>query len=222
MSKDNLKKTAALEAIKYIKNIDIIGVGTGSTVNYFIDALAEMKHQIQGAVVSSVVTERRLKEKGVPLIDLNSVSNLEVYIDGADEFNKHFYLIKGGGGALTSEKIIASASKHFICVADESKQVDILGKFPLPVEVIPMARSFVAREIVKLKGDPVYRQGYITDNGNVILDVHNLNILDPLELERTLNNIPGVVSNGLFAHRPADTLLVGTSAGVKLYRRSQI
>lgn len=222
MLKDNLKKTAALEAIQYIKNIDIIGVGTGSTVNYFIDALAEMKHQIEGAVVSSVVTERRLKEKGVPLIDLNSVSNLEVYIDGADEFNKHFYLIKGGGGALTSEKIIAAASKHFICVADESKQVDVLGKFPLPIEVIPMARSFVAREIVKLKGDPVYRQGYITDNGNVILDVHNLNILDPLELERTLNNIPGVVSNGLFAYRPADTLLVGASAGVKLYRRSQM
>ncbi|MFW0023808.1 MAG: ribose-5-phosphate isomerase RpiA [Coxiella endosymbiont of Dermacentor nuttalli] len=220
MSKDNLKKMAALKAIRYIKNIDIIGIGTGSTVNYFIDALSEMKHQIDGAIASSVTTEKRLKEKGIPLIDLNSVSNLKVYVDGADEFNKHFYLIKGGGGALTREKIIAAASKHFICLVDESKQIDILGKFPLPLEVISMARSFVAREIVKLKGDPVYRQGFITDNGNVILDVYNLNILDPIDLESTLNDIPGIVSNGLFAYRPADTLIVGTSSGVKFYRRA--
>ena len=220
MSRNNLKKMAALEALQHIKNIDIIGVGTGSTMNYFIDALAEIKQQIEGVVASSVATERRLKENGIPLVDLNSVSNLEVYVDGADEFNEHFYLIKGGGGALTHEKIIAAASKHFICVADESKQVGVLGKFPLSIEVIPMARSFVAREIVKLKGDPVYRQGFITDNGNVILDVHNLNILNPIELEKTLNNIPGVVGNGLFAYRPADTLLVGTSAGIRLYRRS--
>lgn len=222
VKKDNLKKIAALEALQYIKNIDIIGVGTGSTVNYFIDALAEMKHPIEGAVASSMITEKLLKEKGIPLMDLNLVSNLEVYIDGADEFNKYFYLIKGGGGALTREKIIASASKHFICVADESKEVNVLGKFPLPIEVLSMARSFVAREILKLKGNPIYRQGYITDNGNVLLDVHNLNILDPLTLERILNNIPGVVSNGLFAHRPADILLVGTSVGVKVYRRSPI
>ncbi|MFW0094631.1 MAG: ribose-5-phosphate isomerase RpiA [Coxiella endosymbiont of Haemaphysalis qinghaiensis] len=219
MSRDNFKKLAALQALRYIKNIDIIGVGTGSTVNYFIDALAEMKQQIEGVIASSVTTRNRLKENRIPLVDLNSVSNLEVYVDGTDEFNKHFYLIKGGGGALTHEKIIAAASKHFVCIADESKQVDVLGEFPLSIEVIPMARSFVAREIVKLKGDPVYRQGFITDNGNVILDVHNLNILNPIELEKTLNNIPGVVSNGLFAHRPADTLVVGTSAGVKVYRR---
>ena len=219
MSKDNLKKMAALEAIQYVKNISIIGVGTGSTVDYFIDALSEIKQQIEGAVASSVTTEKHLKEKGIPLIDLNSVSNLEVYIDGADEFDKHFYLIKGGGGALTREKIIAAASKNFICMVDESKQVDILGKFPLPLEVIPMARSFVAREIIKLKGDPVYRKGFITDNGNIILDVHNLNILDPIGLERTLNNILGIVGNGLFAYYPADILLVGTSSGVKFYRR---
>lgn len=216
---DNLKKMTALKAIQYIKNIDIIGVGTGSTVNYFIDALCEMKHRIEGAIASSVATEKRLKEKGITLIDLNSVSNLQVYVDSADEFNSHFYLIKGGGGALAREKIIATASKHFICLVDESKQVDVLGKFPLPIEVMPMARSFVAREIVKLKGDPVYRQGYVTDNGNVILDVHNLSILDPLDLEMTLNNIPGVVSNGLFACRRVDTLLVGTSTGVNLYTR---
>ena len=219
MSRDNLKKIAALQALRYIKNIDIIGVGTGSTVNYFIDALAEMKQQIEGVIASSVTTTNRLKENGIPLVDLNSVSNLEVYVDGTDEFNKHFYLMKGGGGALTHEKIIAAASKHFVCIADESKRVDVLGEFPLSIEVIPMARSFVAREIVKLKGDPIYRQEFITDNGNVILDVHNLNILNPIELEKTLNNIPGVVSNGLFAHRPADTLVVGTSAGVKVYRR---
>ena len=219
MLKDNLKKIVALQALQYIKNINIIGVGTGSTVNYFIDALAKVKQQIDGVIASSVATGNRLKENGIPLIDFNSVSNLEVYVDGADEFNKHFYLIKGGGGALTHEKIIATASKHFVCIADESKQVDVLGEFPLSIEVIPMARSFVAREVVKLKGDPVYRQGFITDNSNVILDVYNLNILNPIELEKTLNNIPGVVSNGLFAHRPADTLIVGTSSGVKVYRR---
>ena len=219
MPKDNLKKMVALEAIQYIENVNIIGVGTGSTVNYFIDALSKIKQQIEGAVASSVTTEKRLKEKGIPLIDLNSVLNLEVYVDGADEFNKHFYLIKGGGGALTREKIIAAASKNFICIVDESKQVDVLGKFPLPLEVIPMAQSFVAREIIKLKGDPIYRKGFITDNGNIILDVHNLNILYPIELERTLNNILGIVSNGLFAYHPADTLLVGTSSGVKCYRR---
>ena len=215
---DDYKKAAVLESIQYIKNVDVIGVGTGSTVNYFIDALAEKKYQIKGAVASSVVTEKRLKERGISVIDLNSVSNLEVYVDGADEFNRHFYLIKGGGGALTREKIIAAAAKRFICIVDESKRVNILGKFPLPIEVIQMARSFVAREIVKLEGDPIYRQGFITDNNNVILDVHNLNIVDPIKLEETLNNIPGVITNGLFARRPADILLVGTFDGVRLYQ----
>lgn len=213
------KKAAALESIQYIKNIDVIGVGAGSTVNYFIDALAEEKRQIEGAVASSVATEKRLREKGIRVIDLNSVTNLEVYIDGADEFNEYCYLIKGGGGALTREKIIAAAAKRFICIVDESKHVDVLGKFPLPIEVIQMARSFVAREIVKLEGDPVYRQGFITDDNNVILDIYNLNIVDPIKLEETLNNLPGVITNGLFARRPADVLLVGTSGGVQLYQK---
>ena len=219
MPKDELKKAAAIEAIQYIKNADIVGVGTGSTVNYFIDALAEIKYQIDGAVASSKATEKRLKEHGIPVVDLNSVSSMGVYVDGANEFNKNFYLIKGGGGALTREKIIAAVAKRFICIVDESKKVDVLGKFPLPVEIIPIARSFVAREIVKLHGDPVYRQGFVTDNGNVILDVHNLIILNPVKLEVTLNNIPGIVTNGLFACRPADDLLVGTSQGVQLHCR---
>ena len=221
MPKDELKKAAAIDAIQYIKNVDIIGVGTGSTVNYFIDALAGMKYQINGAVASSQATEKRLKEHGIPIVELNSVSNIGVYVDGADEFNKHFYLIKGSGGALTREKIIATAAKRFICIVDESKQVDVLGKFPLPVEVIPIARSFVAREMVKLHGDPVYRQGFVTDNGNVILDVHNLTILNPIKLEVTFNNIPGIVTSGLFACRPADDLLVGASKGVRRLHRRQ-
>ncbi|WP_267256137.1 ribose-5-phosphate isomerase RpiA [Coxiella endosymbiont of Ornithodoros maritimus] len=219
MSKNELKKAAAIEAIQFIKSVNIVGVGTGSTVNCFINALAEIKHQIEGAVASSVVTENRLKKHRIPVVNLNSVSNVDVYVDGADEFNKHFYLSKGGGGALTREKIIAAAAKRFICIVDESKQVDVLGQFPLAIEVIPMARSFIAREIVKLKGDPVYRQGFTTDNGNVILDIHNLTILNPVELETILNNIPGVVANGLFAHRLADDLLIGTSAGVQLHHR---
>ena len=217
---DIYKKAVALESIQYIKNIDVIGVGAGSTVNYFIDALSEKKHQIEGAVAGSVATEKRLKEIGIPIIELNSISNLEVYIDGADEFNEHFYLIKGGGGALTREKIIATAAKRFICIVDESKRVNVLGKFPLPIEVIRMARSFVAREIVKLNGNPIYRQGFITDNNNVILDVHNLNIVDPIKLEETLNNLPGVVENGLFARRSADILLVGAYGGVQLHKKS--
>lgn len=216
MSQDNLKKAVAEEAIKLIKNVDVIGVGTGSTVNYFIDALADIKGQIDGAVASSVDTEKRLKSRGIPIRDLNSVSGLEIYVDGADEFNDHGYLIKGGGGALTREKIIAAVAKQFICIVDESKHVGVLGKFPLPIEVIPMARSYVAREMIKLKGDPVYREGFVTDNGNVILDVFNLNILNPVELEATINNIVGVVSNGLFAHRGADKLLISTSDGVNI------
>ena len=219
MLKDELKKVAAMEAIQYVKNINIVGVGTGSTVNYFIDALAEIKHHINGVVASSKTTEKRLKRYRIPIINLNAISNLEIYVDSADEFDKHLHLIKGGGGALTREKIIATAAHRFICIVDESKQVDILGKFPLPVEVIPMAQRFVTHEIVKLKGDPVYRQGFVTDNGNVILDIHNLKILSPIKLEATLNNIPGVVSNGLFAYRPADDLLIGALTGVRLYRR---
>lgn len=211
---DKLKKLAAIEAIQFVKNCNVIGVGTGSTVNYFIDALADIKNRFEGAVASSVATEKRLKERGIPVIELNQVADLEIYIDGADEFNNHLYLIKGGGGALTREKIIATCAKQFICIADESKRVDVLGRFPVAVEVIPMARSFVAREIVKLQGDPVYRQGFVTDNGNVILDVHNLDIVDPIKLEIALNNIPGVVGNGIFAQRKADKLLIGTENGV--------
>ncbi len=214
-SQEHFKKAAAKEAIQWIKNVNVVGVGTGSTVNYFIDELAALKNKIEGAVASSVATEKRLKERGIPVIDLNNTSELEVYVDGADEFNEHLYLIKGGGGALTREKIIAAAASQFICIVDETKRVDVLGRFPVAVEVIPMARSFVARELVKLKGDPVYRQGFVTDNSNVILDVHNLEILDPIRLEEAINNIPGVVGNGIFARRKADKLLIGASSGVK-------
>ena len=210
------KKAAAREAIQWIKHVDIIGVGTGSTVNDFIDALADRRPRLEAAVGSSVATEKRLKALGIPVCDLNSVAELDIYIDGADEFNEHLYLVKGGGGALTREKIVAAVAKQFICIADESKQVDVLGHHPVPIEVIPMARSYVARELVKLKGDPVYRQGVVTDNGNVILDVYNWQILDPIALEATINNIAGVVSNGLFARRKADKILVGTSQGVKV------
>lgn len=214
-SQDDLKKIVAKEAIKLIKNVETIGVGTGSTVNYFIEALAEVKPQFDTAVASSVATEKLLKSQGIRVEELNSVSEISIYVDGADEFNQHGYLIKGGGGALTREKIVAAASKQFVCIVDESKQVDVLGKFPLPIEVIPMARSYVAREMIKLKGDPVYREGVVTDNGNVILDVFNLKIIDPIELESVINDIPGVVSNGIFAKRGADKLLIGTGDGVR-------
>lgn len=209
MNQDTLKKSAAIEALDYIKNDMIIGVGTGSTVNYFIDALKSVKGKIEGAVASSVATAEKLKSLSIPLIDLNSVDALPLYIDGADEINSARQMIKGGGGALTREKIIAAVAEKFICIADPSKQVDLLGTFPVAVEVIPMARSYVARQIVKLGGDPVYRQGFITDNGNVILDVYNFKILEPIALEQKLNNITGVVSNGIFAARPADVLLLG-------------
>ncbi|HET8706517.1 MAG TPA: ribose-5-phosphate isomerase RpiA, partial [Pseudomonadales bacterium] len=191
------------------------GVGTGSTANFFIDALADIKHKIEGAVASSEATAQRLKKHGIPVFDLNSVSELPVYVDGADEADGYLALIKGGGGALTREKIVAAVADKFICIADQSKWVSVLGKFPLPVEVIPMARSYVAREIVKLGGDPVYREGFVTDNGNIILDVHNLVIAEPIKLEQQLNNIVGVVTNGLFAARGADVLLLGTAEGVK-------
>ncbi len=215
-SQNELKKIVAKEALSFIKNEMVLGVGSGSTVNLFIEQLASMKHRIEGVVPSSIETEKRLKALGIRIVDLNSVSNLDLYIDGADEYNDHHYLIKGGGGALTREKIIASVAKEFICIADESKRVEVLGQFPVAVEVIPMARSYVARELVKLKGDPVYRQGFTTDNGNVLLDVHNLNILDPIQMESVINNIPGVVGNGIFAKRKADRMLVGTQVGAKI------
>jgi ribose 5-phosphate isomerase A len=214
MTQDDKKKAAAHAALKYIEDNAIIGVGTGSTVNHFIDALAEVKHKIQGAVSSSEVSTERLKAMGIEVFDLNSVDTFDIYVDGADEITEHKHMIKGGGAALTREKIVAAVAEKFICIIDDTKQVPILGQFPLPVEVIPMARSYVAREIVKLGGDPVYRQGVVTDNGNVILDVHNLKILNPVELERQLNAIVGVVTNGLFAHRCADIVLIGTNNGI--------
>ncbi len=215
MTPDDLKRQAAEAAIEYVRGVPIIGVGTGSTVNHFIDFLADFKAEIEGAVSSSEMSTERLKKLGIPVLDLNAVGDLEVYVDGADEINPRLQLIKGGGGALTREKIIAAASKKFVCIADEGKCVDILGKFPLPIEVIPMARSFVSRQMVKLGGQPEWRENYITDNGNEIIDVHNLSIMEPIEMEKTINNIPGVVTVGIFALRPADVVLVGTESGVE-------
>jgi ribose 5-phosphate isomerase A len=208
MTQDELKRKTAEAALPFIRDISIIGIGTGSTVNHFIDLLADFRRDIEGAVSSSEGTTMRLRKIGIPVLDLNVLGDLDVYIDGADEVNPHKQLIKGGGGALTREKIIAEASKTFVCIADQTKQVDILGRFPLPVEVIPMARNFVARQIVKLGGQPKWREDFITDNGNQILDVHNLQIADPIALEKTLNNIPGVVTVGIFALRPADVVLI--------------
>lgn len=216
MTQDEMKKASAIKALDFIENDTIVGVGTGSTVNHFIDALATIKNKIIGAVSSSEESTKRLKEHGIEVFDLNSIDTLDVYIDGADEITKHMSMIKGGGAALTREKIVAAVSKKFICIADDSKQVDVLGTFPLPVEVIPMARSYVARELVKLGGDPVYRQGVITDNGNVILDVHNMSIIDPKGLENSINSIVGVVTNGLFAQRGADILVLGSAQGVEV------
>lgn len=216
MSQDDKKRQAAEAALKYISHDMVLGVGTGSTVNYFIDALASKKPLIEAAVASSEASAARLKQIGIPLMDLNRAGDLELYIDGADESTRHRQLIKGGGGALTREKIVAAASRRFVCMIDDSKLVDVLGEFPLPVEVIPMARSFVARQLVKLGGQPELRAGFETDNGNVILDVRNLNIINPAELERTLNDIPGVVTNGLFALRPADVVLVASDSGIEV------
>jgi ribose 5-phosphate isomerase A len=216
MTQDEMKNAAAIKALEFIENDTIVGVGTGSTVNFFIDALASMKNKITGAVSSSEESTKRLIAHGIEVFDLNSVDILDVYIDGADEITKHMAMIKGGGAALTREKIVAAVAKKFICIADDSKQVSLLGGFPLPVEVIPMARSYVARELVKLGGDPVYRQGVTTDNGNVILDVHNLEILDPNKLEEQINGIVGVVTNGLFAIRGADILVLGSTDGIKV------
>ncbi|MWV15062.1 ribose-5-phosphate isomerase RpiA [Pseudomonas sp. L-22-4S-12] len=223
MTQDQLKQAVAQAAVDHIlpflDSKSVIGVGTGSTANCFIDALAQHKMAFDGAVASSEATAARLKGHGIPVYDLNSVSELEFYIDGADESDQHLHLIKGGGAALTREKIVAAVAKTFICIADASKLVPLLGAFPLPVEVIPMARSHVARQLVKLGGDPVYREGVLTDNGNIILDVFNLQIVDPVALERDINAIVGVVTNGLFAARPADLLLLGTADGVKTLKR---
>jgi ribose 5-phosphate isomerase A len=214
-SQDDLKRAVAQAAIAYIPVDSIVGVGTGSTANFFIDELGKIKHKIRGAVASSEASAKRLQGHGIEVLSLNDVSDIPVYVDGADEITRHMHMIKGGGGALTREKIVAAASKKFICVCDESKLVDVLGKFPLPVEVIPMARSYIAREIVKLGGQPRLREGFTTDNGNIILDVHGLQIMNPVELETSLNHLAGVVTNGLFARRGADVLLLGTAAGVK-------
>ena len=217
MDQNQLKQLVAQQAIKFVPDDCIVGVGTGSTVNFFIDELAKIKGRIKGAVSSSEASTKRLKEIGIPVLDLNSVGpdELPVYIDGADEVNHHLHMIKGGGAALTREKIIAAVAQQFICIADESKYVPVLGAFPLPVEVIPMARSHVAREIVKLGGHPEWRMGVTTDNGNIILDVHGLQIAEPVKLEQQINQIVGVVTNGLFAARRADVLLLGTTDGVK-------
>lgn len=215
MTQDEMKQAVAQAALEYVQAGEVIGVGTGSTANAFIDALATIKHKIRGAVASSVATAERLKQHGIEVMELNETGDLSVYVDGADEATRHLHLVKGGGGALTREKIVAAASRTFVCIADESKLVDVLGTFPLPIEVIPMARSFVARAIVKLGGEPVLRDAFKTDNGNVILDVHGLKILEPTRLEAELNNIPGVVTNGLFALRPADVLLLGTPTGAR-------
>lgn len=215
MTQDEMKKAVAEAALDYVESGSIVGVGTGSTANYFIDGLATIKGKIDGTVASSEASADRLRGHGIRVLELNEAGQLSLYVDGADESTKHLHLIKGGGGALTREKIVAASSDRFICIADESKLVDVLGAFPLPVEVIPMARSYVAREIVVLGGEPVLRDGFTTDNGNIILDVHNLKILNPVELEETLNHVTGVVTSGLFAKRGADILLLGTHKGVE-------
>ena len=226
MSQDEQKKAAAQAALDYIApRLDadsIVGVGTGSTANHFIDLLAGIKTDFEGAVASSEATAERLRSHGIPVYDLNAIGALEFYVDGADEANGHLELIKGGGAALTREKIVAAVARTFVCIADTSKKVEILGRFPLPVEVIPMARSHVGREIVKLGGDPVYREGVTTDNGNIIIDVHNIDLSRPLVMEEKINQITGVVTNGLFARRPADVLLLAGASGVETLLRETV
>ncbi len=219
MTQDDLKQAVAREAIRYVVDDAVIGVGSGSTANFFIDELGKVKNRIAGAVASSEKTTERLKRHGIRLLDLNGVDELPVYIDGADEITEHLAMVKGGGGALTREKVVAAVAKRFICIADESKLVPVLGKFPLPVEVIPMARAYVGRQMVRLGGQPKLREGFTTDNGNMVLDVWGLSILNPVELETAINNVTGVVTNGLFARRGADVLLLGTQSGVKTMTR---
>ncbi|HLX79334.1 MAG TPA: ribose-5-phosphate isomerase RpiA [Burkholderiales bacterium] len=219
MTQDELKKQVAEAALKYVVEDAVVGVGSGSTVNLFIDALAKMKGRIEGAVAASEASAERLKKHGIRVFDLNSVNELQVYVDGADEITEHLHMIKGGGGALTREKIVAAVAKTFVCICDASKLVPVLGKFPLPLEVIPMARSHVGREMLRRRAQPVLRENFRTDNGNLILDCHGLTILDPAALETELNGIAGVVTNGLFARRGADVLLLGTPEGVKTYKK---
>ncbi|MBX9445297.1 MULTISPECIES: ribose-5-phosphate isomerase RpiA [Dickeya] len=218
MTQDELKKAVGWAALDYVRPGTIVGVGTGSTAAHFIDALGSIKHQIEGAVSSSDASTAKLKSLGIPVFDCNDVDALDVYVDGADEINPHMQMIKGGGAALTREKIIAAIARQFVCIVDASKQVDVLGRFPLPVEVIPMARAYVARELVKLGGQPVYRDGVVTDNGNIILDVHNMDLSDAVAMENRINGLAGVVTVGLFANRGADVALVGTADGVKTVR----
>ncbi|WPD74682.1 ribose-5-phosphate isomerase RpiA [Dickeya fangzhongdai] len=218
MTQDELKKAVGWAALDYVRPGTIVGVGTGSTAAHFIDALGSIKHQIEGAVSSSDASTAKLKSLGIPVFDCNDVDVLDVYVDGADEINPHMQMIKGGGAALTREKIVAAIARQFVCIVDASKQVDVLGCFPLPVEVIPMARAYVARELVKLGGQPVYRDGVLTDNGNIILDVHNMDLSDAVAMENRINGLAGVVTVGLFANRGADVALVGTSDGVKTVR----
>ncbi|MDG2155582.1 MAG: ribose-5-phosphate isomerase RpiA [Gammaproteobacteria bacterium] len=219
MSQNEEKREAASAALEFIKPGCALGVGTGSTVNYLIDALPAVKDKIQSIVSSSVDSTKRLRSIGFEVSELAEVGHCDLYIDGADEANKHFQLIKGGGGALTREKVIAAASRKFVCIIDQTKMVGVLGAFPLPIEVIPMARSYVAREIIKYRGQPVFREGFMTDNGNQIIDVHNLSITNPIEIESRISLIPGVVTVGLFCHRPADVLLIGAPDGVKCHER---
>lgn len=215
MTQDEMKQAAAQAAIAHVPDGCVLGVGTGSTANCFIAALAAIRHRIEAAVASSEATAARLKDLGIRVVELNAVDELPVYVDGADEVTRHLAMVKGGGGALTREKIVAAVAKKFVCIADESKRVDVLGSFPLPVEVVPMARSHVARELAKLGGHPQWREKFVTDNGNVILDVRGLAIVDPVGLESAINQIAGVVTNGLFARRGADVLLLGTASGVQ-------
>ena len=216
-SQDELKQQVAQAAVQYVKS-GIIGVGTGSTANYFIDELAKVKNKIDGAVASSEATAQRLRKHGIEVFDLNAIDGMDIYVDGADEITEHMHMLKGGGGALTREKIVAANAKDFICICDETKYVSVLGKFPLPVEVLPMAKSYVARQLVKLGGQPQLRD-FTTDNGNIILDVHGLNIANPIEMEANINQIVGVVTNGLFAARPANILLLATNDGVKTIKK---
>ncbi|HKA43484.1 MAG TPA: ribose-5-phosphate isomerase RpiA [Burkholderiales bacterium] len=219
MTQDDMKRAAAAAAIAHVPEGCVVGVGSGSTANYFIAELGRISRRLSAAVASSETTAQKLQKAGIKVLDLNTVDELAVYVDGADEITRRLAMIKGGGGALTREKIVAAVARRFVCIADQSKLVDTLGRFPLPVEVVPMARSLVARELVKLGGTPVWRQGFVTDNGNAILDVHNLSIVAPVELESAVNQIPGVVTNGLFAQRGADLLLLGTERGVEAVER---